>query len=312
MKFPTPLSVTAIAQRFNAKPVGDSTLHATGINEIHKAESGDIIFVDVEKYFKKSLYSPASIIFINKEVECPDGKVLLVMDDPFTAYNTLVQEHRPFIPLRQNIHPTAIIEPSAILEPNVVIGAHVIIGKDCYIQANASIMEHTIIGNNVTIQAGAIIGTDAFYFKKTKEGFKKWRSGGRVIIEDKVEIGAGCTINKGVSGDTVIGEGTKLDSQVHIGHGVVVGKNCLLAAQVGIAGKTIIGDNCVLYGQAGVAQNLTIGDNTIISAKAGVSKNLAGGKIYFGTPATEARTMYKELAALRHLPEFFKNYYKND
>lgn len=310
MKFPHPLPVTELADRFNAHLIGNKDLKATGINEIHKAESGDIVFVDVAKYFKKSINSPADIIFLNESTECPEGKALLVMKDPFAAYDELIREYRPAVVLQENIHPSAQIHASAVIEPNVIIANDVVIGANSYIHANAVIMEHTIIGENVTIQAGAIIGTDAFYYKKQPLGYQKWRSGGRVIIEDDVEIGAGCTINKGVSGDTVVGEGTKLDCQVHLGHGVVIGKKCLLAAQVGIGGKTIIGDNCVLYGQVGVAQNLKIGDNCLISAKAGISKSLEGNKAYFGVPAEETKTKYRQLAALRHLPEFFKNFYK--
>lgn len=310
MKFPHPLPVAELAERFNAQLIGNKNINATGINEIHKAEAGDIVFVDVAKYFKKSIHSPADIIFLNEPTECPAGKALLVMPDPFAAYDELIRTYRPPVVLKENIHSTARIHPSVIIEPNAVIANHVSIGANSYIHANAIIMEHTIIGKNVTIQAGAIIGTDAFYYKKQPSGYQKWRSGGRVVIEDNVEIGAGCTINKGVSGDTVIGAGSKLDCQVHLGHGVVVGKNCLLAAQVGIGGKTIIGDNCVLYGQVGIAQNLKIGDNCLISAKAGVSKNLAGNKAYFGVPAEETKTKYRQLAALRHLPEFLKNFYK--
>jgi UDP-3-O-[3-hydroxymyristoyl] glucosamine N-acyltransferase len=173
-----------------------------------------------------------------------------------------------------------------------------------------TIAEHTIIQDHVTIQSGSVIGTEAFYFKKTEAGYQKWRSGGRVVIEDHVDIGPGCTINKGVSGDTRIGEGTKIDSQVHIGHDVVIGKRCLLAAQVGVSGNTVLGDDVVLYGQVGIAQNLKIGNKVIVSAKSGVSKDLEGGKVYFGYPAAEARSKFKELAALRHLPEFLSNYYK--
>ena len=163
------------------------------------------------------------------------------------------------------------------------------------------IHEHTTIGDHVIVQSGAIIGTDAFYFKKNEDGYKKWRTGGRVIIKDRVDIGGGCTIAKGVSGDTIIGEGTKMDCQVHVGHGVVIGKNCLIAAQVGIAGKTIIKDNVTLYGQAGLAHGITIGEKAVISAKAGVAKSLEGGKIYFGAPAIEIRQYYRELATLRKL-----------
>lgn len=310
MKLISPIPVIELAAKIGARLIGDRTLIATGINEIHKVEKGDITFSDVKKYFQMSLESPATIIMLNEEVACPPGKALLILDNPFEAYNNLVKENRPLVPLTAQVSDTAVIHPSAVIEPGVVIGHHVTIGADCYIQANVYIGEHSHLGERVIIQPGTIIGSDAFYYKKTPEGFIKWRSGGRVIIEDDVEIGAGCTINKGVSGDTIVGRGSKIDCQVHLGHGVVIGKNCLLAGQVGIGGKTIIGDNVVLYGQVGVVQNIRIGDGAVVLAGSGASKSLEGGKTYFGSPAAEMTTRYKELAAMRHLPEFFKNYYK--
>ncbi|MCB9282544.1 MAG: UDP-3-O-(3-hydroxymyristoyl)glucosamine N-acyltransferase [Lewinellaceae bacterium] len=309
MKLPAPISVRELASKIGAKLIGDETLFATGINEIHKVEPGDVTFSDVQKYYKRALESEATIIILNKDTICPDGKAILVVENPFEAYDGLVREYRPFLPLTAHISDLAQIHPTAIIEPNVVIAPNVRIGAHCYIQANVYIGEHTVIGDHVTIQAGAIISTDAFYYKKTEKGFQKWRSGGRVVIEDHVEIGAGCTINKGVSGDTVIGEGTKLDSQVHVGHGAVIGKNCLIAGQVGIGGKTIIEDEVVLYGQVGVIQAVRIGKGAVVLAGAGVSKDLEGGKAYFGAPADESGIRYRELAALRHLPEFLKNFY---
>ena len=310
MNFPNPIPVKEIAEKIGATIIGSKELLATGINEIHQVRSGDITVVDVKKYFDKALHSAATIIILNEKAEAPKGKALLLCDHPFEAYNNLVLAHRPFQALTNSISATAEIDPSAIIEPGAVIGHHVKIGKNTYVQANAVIGEHTIIGDNVVVQAGAIIGTDAFYFKKTEEGYQRWRSGGRVILEDDVEIGAGCTINKGVSGDTIIGAGTKLDCQVHIGHDVVIGKKCLFAAQVGIGGNTVVGDEVVIFGQAGIAQNLKIGSKVVLSAKSGVSKDLEEDKSYFGYPAGEARTVYRELAALRHLPEFFAKYYE--
>ncbi len=308
MKFPQPISVKFLAEKFQAQIIGDETLEATGINEIHKVEPGDIAFSDLKKYFSKALDSAATVIFLNEPPEiCPPGKAILVMSEPFEAYDSLVREHRPFEPIdelqdfRGFIHPSAIIEPHVVIAPNVRIGAY------SYIQSHCYIAEYTIIGEHCQIGAGSIIGGDAFYFKKMADGKrKKWRSGGRVIIENHVDIGAGCTINKGVSGDTIIGEGSKLDCQIHIGHGAVIGKNCLFAAQVGIGGKTIIEDEVILYGQVGVAQNVTIGRGAVVSAKSGVSKNLEGGKAYFGIPAEEMRGKMRELAALRNLPDFMK------
>lgn len=307
MDFPHPISVLELARRFNAQIIGDETLFATGINEIHKVRPGDVAFSDVKKYFQKTLDSEATVLLLNAPVECPPGKAILVVENPFEVYDSLVREHRPFEPLTEKISPKADIHPTAIIEPGVVIAANVRIGANTYVQANAYIGEYSIIGENCLIGPGAIIGPDAFYFKKQADGsYQKWRSGGRVILENHVDIGAGCTIAKGVSGDTIIGEGSKLDCQIHIGHGAVIGKNCLFAGQVGIGGKTVVEDNVVLYGQVGVAQALHIGQGAVVSAKSGVSKDLEGGKAYFGIPADEARSKYRELAALRQLPELLK------
>jgi UDP-3-O-[3-hydroxymyristoyl] glucosamine N-acyltransferase len=315
MKFNRPVPIKEIAAWIDATLIGDPTLNATGINEIHKVEKGDITFVDVEKYFRKSIDSKASIIILNKYTECPDGKALLLCEKPFLAYDSIVRRMRT--PLIWNEIPKVnqSISPDATIEPNVMIGNHVEIGAGSYLQAGTIIRDHVSIGKNVTIQSGAIIGTDAFYLKKWDSHYQSWTTGGKVVIENEVQIGAGCTINSGVSGDTVVGEGTKIDCQVQIGHGVVIGKHGLIAAQVGIAGKTIIGDHCVIYGQVGIAQNLVIGNHVTILAKSGVGENIADGKIYFGIPAMEAKLKKRELVVLKQLSEgwhSFKSVFRKD
>ncbi|NNF34020.1 MAG: UDP-3-O-(3-hydroxymyristoyl)glucosamine N-acyltransferase [Saprospiraceae bacterium] len=301
MRFNKPIAVREIAKKYGLKILGNKDLVATGINEIHKVEHGDITFVDHEKYYKQSIYSDASIIIINKSVDIPEGKALLVTDQPFNVYNDIVNTLRPFQPLNGRPMTDQHIHKDVIIEPGAIIGDRVKIKAGTYIQAGAIIHSDVIIGERVMIQSGAIIGTDAFYFKKEEGRHHKWTSCGRVVIEDDVVIGAGCTLNKGVSGDTVIGEGTKMDSQVHVGHGAVLGKHCLVAAQVGIGGKTIIGDHVTIYGQVGIAHNLNIPDHVTILGKSGVTKDLEAGKTYFGYPAVEARERYKELATLRAL-----------
>jgi UDP-3-O-[3-hydroxymyristoyl] glucosamine N-acyltransferase len=305
MKIPK-IAVTEIAEIIGAKLIGNTALEATGLNEIHKVEVGDITFVDVEKYYKKSLTSAATIIIINKEIDVPEGKALLVCDNPFEAYNSLALRYRPQYRITKPIADSVIIGENCFFEPNVMIGEEVEIGKNCYLHANVVIYNNTKIGDNVEIHSGTVIGAPAFYYKETPEGYERWHACGQVIIKNNVEIGANCTIDKGVSGDTVIGEGTKLDNLVHLAHGVVVGKNCIIASQVGVAGKTIIEDNVTIYGQAGLSKSLRIGEKAIISAQAGVSKSLEGGKLYFGSPAEEARTKWRELAALRQLPELLR------
>lgn len=312
MKLSEPIKVIDIVKQLGiGKIVGNQDFIITGINEIHKVVEGDLTFVDVPKYYKKAIQSSANVILINQRIEAPINKVLIVLEAPFKAYNSLVKKYRPFTPLNAMISETAIIHPSSILEPNVIVGNKVKIGKNSYIQSNVTIRDYTVIGDNVTIESGTVIGAEAFYYKPTEEGYKKWISGGRTIIENKVSIGAGCTICKGVSGDTIIGKGTKLDSQVHIGHGVVIGEHCLLAAQVGIGGKTTIGNNVILYGQVGVAARLKIGNNVTVLAKSGVTKNLKANQNYFGYPAGKVKQMYKELAALRSLPDLLKAFYKS-
>ena len=302
MKFNQPIPIRQIAAKIGAEIIGDDTLKALGINEIHHVKIGDITFSDVRKYFDKALKSDATFLILNERIEgIPEGKVVLLHANPFEAYDSIVREHRPFDPLSQPVADSSMVHESVIFEPNVVIGNHVRIGVGCYIQANVVIHDFTIIGKNCVIGAGSIIGTDAFYYKKNDNKYKKWRSGGRVLIGDNVEIGAGCTINKGVSGDTTIGTGTKIDCQVHIGHDAYIGQNCLIAAQTGISGNCIIEDEVVILGQVGIAQNLKIGRTVTILAKSGVSKDLEEGKTYFGYPAQEARSAYKELATLRQL-----------
>ena len=306
MKFSHPIPIKIIAEFIHAEILGDANQLATGINEIHKAGPGDIMFVDVEKYFKKALDSAATIIILHKNIECPNGKTLLLTDNPFESYNSLALKYCPAEYIKKQISDSTRIDPTSFIEPGAIIGNHVHIGAHSYIQAGAIIRDHCHIGNHVIIQSGAILGTSAFYFKKHETHYEKWHSIGRVVIEDYVDIGAGSTINRGVSGDTIIGEGTKIDSQVHIGHGVVIGKRCLLAAQVGIAGKTVVGDDVTMYGQVGVAQNLTIGNNVIILAKSGVHTSLESNKQYFGSPVGEMRQKYKEIAALKQLPDIIK------
>ena len=301
MDFNETLSIRDVAKWVDAKLIGNEALMVRGVNEIHKVREGDITFVDHPKYYQASLESAASAIIVPAEMECPEGKALLVVDTPFRAYEDIVQRYRLFTPITQGTKVGQQIHPTAIIEEGVIIGPHVTIGKDTVIQSGVVIRPYSTIGERVVIHSGAIIGTQAFYFKKWPEGYEAWTGCGRVIIEDDVWIGSGTTIAQGVSGDTVIGAGTKIDCQVMIGHGVVIGKNCLIAAQAGIAGKTVLGDWCVLYGQSGLAQNLKIGDRTTILAQTGVHTDLEGGKSYFGTPVGEARSKYRELAALKNL-----------
>jgi UDP-3-O-[3-hydroxymyristoyl] glucosamine N-acyltransferase len=309
MQFPSPVSLQWIAEFIHAKLVGDPQAQATGINEIHKVEKGDLVFVDHPKYYDKCLNSDASFIIINKETEVPEGKALLVVDNPFEAYCKIANHFRPFEPVTKMISDTAVIGEGSFIYPGAFIGNHVTIGNNTIIHPNVCIMDHCIIGNNVIIQAGTVIGSDAFYYNTKKDRelwYKKMPSCGRVIIEDDVEIGAGCTIDRGVSHDSIIGKGTKMDNMIHIGHDTVTGKNCLIAAQVGIAGVVTLEDGVTLWGQVGVSKTLTIGANAVIYAQSGVGKDTAGGKVYFGSPIEDAKEKMKELVWVKRIPELWE------
>lgn len=309
MRFPSPVSVQWLAQFLGAELVGNKDGQATGINEIHKVESGDLVFVDHPKYYDKCINSAASFIIINKVTAVPAGKALLVVEQPFECYLKIVNHFRPFEPAVKAVSDSATIGEGTYIAPNAFVGHHVVIGKNCIIQPNVTIMDHCIIGNNVVIQAGTVIGSDAFYYNTKKDRavwYKRMVSCGRVIIEDDVEMGAGCTIDRGVTHDTVIGRGTKMDNMIHIGHDSIIGKNCLFAAQVGIAGAVEIGNGVVLWGQVGVSKTLTIGDNAVVYAQSGVPASLEGGKVYFGSPAEDAREKMKELVWVKRIPEMWK------
>jgi UDP-3-O-[3-hydroxymyristoyl] glucosamine N-acyltransferase len=309
MRFPSPVSVQWLADFLKAELVGNKDGQATGINEIHKVETGDLVFVDHPKYYNTCINSAASFIIINKVVDVPAGKALLVVDQPFEAYLRIVDHFRPFERAIKQVSDSAAIGEGTYIAPGAFVGNHVTIGKDCIIQPNVAIMDHSVIGNNVVIQAGTVIGSDAFYYNTKKDRevwYRRMTSCGRVIIEDDVEIGAGCTIDRGVTHDTVIGRGTKMDNMIHIGHDTVVGRNCLFAAQVGIAGAVEIGNGVILWGQVGVSKTLSIGDNAVVLAQSGVPSSLAGGKVYFGYPVGEAKEKMKEVVWIKRVPELWK------
>lgn len=301
MKLQSPTTAAQLAEKLSATLIGEGTTPITGINEIHHVERGDLTFVDFHKYYDVALGSAASVVLIDQARPCPPGKALLVIAEPFKAYNDLVLAERPERPWNGTVDPSARVGAGTVIAPGAVVGPGAVIGTDCRISANAVIGEGVVLEDKVVVGAGSVIGEEAFYFKKTDAGYSPWRSGGSVLLKTGVEIGPNCTVARGVSSVTTIGKGTKLDAQVQIGHDCRIGANCLLAAQVGIAGNTRVGDWCIFLGQVGVAQNLVIGDRTTILAKSGVSKDLEGGKQYFGYPAQEARTAFKDLAAIRRL-----------
>lgn len=307
MKFDKKFTLKEIAEIINCNFIGPADFPILGMNEIHVVKEGDIVFVDHPKYYSKALKSAASVVMINKEVECPEGKALLLTDDPFRDFNKLILHFTPFKSASKLISESAIIGKNTIIQPNVFIGNDVSIGNNCIIHPNVVIYDGCVIGNNVTIHAGTIIGADAFYYKKRSEVFDKLTSGGSVLIEDYVDIGAACTIDKGVTGITTIKKGTKIDNQVHVGHDTVINERCLIAAQTGIASCVIIEEQVTLWGQVGTNSGITIGAGAVVFGQSGVTKSIAGGKSYFGSPISESREKMKEIARLKEISHRPKN-----
>ena len=309
MKLGKTYTLSAIAALLDYPFKGNENLSVTGINEIHRVEDGDIVFVDHPKYYDKALNCSASVVLINKEVEVPEGKGIIICDDPFRSFNFILNYFNPYTFSEEQQEP-AEIGTGTKIHPSVTIGKNVKIGKNCLIFPNVSVLNDVTIEDNVIVQSGTILGSFGFYYKNRGTHFDRLNSNGSVLIEKNVEIGANCTIDKGVTAITTIGEGTKIDNLVQIGHDTILGKKCLIAAQVGIAGCVEIGNKVTIWGQVGIASGISIGDKTTLYAQSGVGKTLEGNKTYFGSPVDESKVKFKEMAMVKRLPELFSKFNK--
>jgi UDP-3-O-[3-hydroxymyristoyl] glucosamine N-acyltransferase len=242
---------------------------------------------------------------VNERVKAPSGKVLLLIEKPFSAFTKLSEEMRGSISTEEMVSTSSKIGDGTVIMPGVFIGENVQIGTNSFIHPNVTIYDGCFIGNNVIIHSGTVIGADAFYYQRNV-GYNKLHSCGTVRIDDDVEIGANCTIDRGVTSETVIGQGTKIDNLVQIGHDTVIGRNCLFASQVGIAGVVTVEDDVTLWGQVGVQKDLTIGKGAVVLGQSGVAKSLKGGITYFGSPVREAREKMRELALIKQLPSIIE------
>ncbi|MFK7972048.1 MAG: UDP-3-O-(3-hydroxymyristoyl)glucosamine N-acyltransferase [Bacteroidia bacterium] len=323
MNFNQSLTAGQAAQILGAKLIGSADVLLSGANEIHHVRAGDISFVDHPKYYKTALSSAATIILINKEMEAPEGKALLLSDDPFRDFNRIMALGRPAIPLDTTGEPQlgehvrlgknvicgedVIIADDVEIGHNTTIGSHVRIGAGTRIQANCVINDYTTIGVECTINAGTVIGTDALYYKRRPEGFDRLNSHGGVVIGDKVDIGGNCNIDRGATADTTIGDGTKIDALVHIGHDTKIGKHCLIAGNAILAGNVTLEDEVMVWGKVGISQNVKVGKGATIMSHARVTRDLEAGGTYAGLFAEEHRQHLRSMAALRKLPEVLKS-----
>jgi UDP-3-O-[3-hydroxymyristoyl] glucosamine N-acyltransferase len=298
-----PRSAAELAAMLGAEVIGERERPVTGMNELNRVREGDLIFVDHEKYYEKALNSAATTIIINKQVDPPAGKALIISSDPCRDYNTLMRHFKPRLGFTENDRE---VGTGSEVHPSVVLGSNVRIGADCMIMPGVVIYENTTIGDRVIIHANTVIGADPFYYKKRPSGYDKMAPGGSVAIGDDVEIGALCSIDRGISADTRIGNGTKIDNHVQVGHDTIIGERCLIASHVGISGAVVIEDDVTLWGQVGIPSKLRVGRGAVVLGQSGLMSSVEGGRTYFGSPAGEARQKLREIASLEKLPALIK------
>jgi len=325
MKF----TVREIAEQVGGEVVGDGGIELAGFAQADAAKPGDLTFAENEKYFRLAEKSRASAILAPEEFASEAKPVIRVTNArvAFARVLPLLFPQKEFAP---GIHPSAVIAESAQVDnsahigPNCVIGENAVIGRQAVLEANCivgdqsslgqavrlfpnvTIYPQSRIGDRVSIHSGSVIGSDGYGYVFDRDHHRKIPQVGGVVIGDDVEIGANCTIDRGALGNTVIGEGTKIDNLVQIAHNVVIGNHCLLVAQNGIGGSTKVGEYTTLAGQVGVVGHIEIGPKSVVAAKAGVLNNLDGGKQYMGFPAISDREAKRQIIALKKLPELIK------
>lgn len=325
------LKLSELAQRIGGDIVrGDPNLSLGGLGSLDQAGPGEISFLGNDKYHAQFLATRASAVIVARAVsDGPQGAALIAVDNPTLAFSEVVRHFiesaRDFCP---GIHPQASVDPAARVDgakvmvhagavimagavigegseigPNAVIGKDVTIGVDCRIMANAVVRERCTLGARVVLQPGAVIGSDGYGYQLVAGRHVKIEQLGIVEIHDDVEIGANTTVDRARFGKTIIGEGTKIDNLVQIGHNCAIGKHCLIVAQCGISGSAILGDYVTMGGQAGAVGHIRIGDRALIASRAGVTTDLDGGATYAGYPAVAAAEDTKSRALARRLPK---------
>ena len=298
-----------LARQIDAAVVGDGSIEINDVAPLESAKPGCISFIAHTKYMKLLGTTGASAVIVGPNVES-SRVALLKTKDPsyaFTRALVLLKGHRKHG--FEGVHPKAIVDPSAVIGagtvvyPGAVIGPRVKIGKDCAIYPSVAIYEDCVIGDRVIIHANTTIGTDGFGFAFNAGVHHKIPQIGNVVIENDVEVGANCTIARAALSSTVIGAGTKIDSQVMIAHNCKVGKGCILVSQSGLAGSVTLGSYVTIAGQVGVAGHLKIGDRATVAAKSGVMADIDAGETMMGVPEMPLNDARRVYAAFIKLPE---------
>ncbi len=310
-----PFSLGSLAQVAGAQLADEASadISISDVAPLQMAEKGTLTFLTNPKYKDQFKATKASACILHPDYPdlAPDNVALLLSKQPYKAYALIAQKFYPLGDQEPEIHPTAVIGKGVeigscvSIGANSVIGENVVIGDRTQIGANVTI-SHAMIGSDVRVFPGVCIGQDGFGFAPDPQGHVSVPQLGRVIIEDKVEIGANCCIDRGAGPDTIIGEGTRIDNLVQVGHNVKIGKHCIIIAQVGMAGSSDIGDYAVLAAQSGVGGHLTIGAGAQIGAKSGVASSVEPGEKLMGMPAKPVKDFWREQVLLNRMVSDYK------
>ena len=317
-----------IAKAIQGRVVGDGALLIKGIGSIKDAGPGDLTFLANPKYLPLAAKTGASAIIVGKDVLI-EGKTVVQTEDPSAAFSRVVfMIKEDFTPRIKGVHPSAVVDPSAeigegagigpcvVVEKGAKIGRRTVICAGCYIgqktsvgddtlvYPNVTLRENVTVGSRVIIHSGTVVGADGFGYAMVDGVHHKIPQMGTVVIEDDVELGACVTIDRARFDKTFIGQGTKIDNLVQIGHNAHVGRHCIIIALAGVAGSCHIGDHVIVAGQAGMGGHLNIGDGAVIAAQSGVIKDVPPGAKMFGTPAKEYRTAVREMGLVSRLAEY--------
>ena len=324
------VTLETVAKAIDGEVIGDGSIEITGVAGIREAREGELTFLANPRYESYLDETRASAIIVAENHRVTD-KTLVRNPNPYLAFLKAVcffqgDEARP----EPGIHPTAVVAPGTDIDASASIGPHVVleagarvgamarIDAGCYLGAGSSVGSQTrlypnvtlregcALGDRVIVHSGTVIGSDGFGFVRDGELYRKLPQVGNVIVENDVEIGANVTIDRATTGVTRIGEGSKIDNLVQIGHNVQIGRHCIIVAQVGISGSTVVGDHVVIAGQVGIVGHIEIGSGAQIGAKSGVSKSIKPGQRVFGYPALPVVTAKRLEACVRNLPDLIQ------
>jgi UDP-3-O-[3-hydroxymyristoyl] glucosamine N-acyltransferase len=308
----------------------ETDIEITQVAKIESAKEGEITFLSNPKYAKYLSLTKASAIIVPKNISDVPIPAILVDDAYFSFLKIFLIFNPPKEPIKAGIHKTAVIGENTKIGKNVALGAYTVIGdncsigdntkilpntvisdeteigNDCLIYANVTLREKTKIGSRVIIHSGTVVGSDGFGFAKVDGKYTKIPQLGNVVIEDDVEIGSNCSIDRATMGETRIKRGTKLDNLVQVAHNVIIGEDTVIAAQTGIAGSTKVGNNVTIAGQVGIVGHIEIGDGAILAAQSGVSESVPPKAVYFGYPAKPHIEEKRRQVSLKQLPEIIK------